>query len=113
MADTTKQKGFIGFFKRLFSRIGKTFLDIRSELKKVIWPDWQKLRSSTLTIILICLVFGAVIWAVDFTLGTILTSIGFFDSTTPVSTVTPTAAPTSSVTVTPGATPTVTIASGS
>lgn len=109
MADSTQKKGILGFFQRIAAKIGKTFLDTRSELKKVVWPDWQKLRSSTLTVVLICLVFGAVIWVVDFTLGAVLKSVGFFDSNRPVVTATPSPAPTSSVSVTPGATPTVTV----
>lgn len=109
MADSTQKKGVLGFFQRTAGKIGKTFLDIRSELKKVVWPDWTKLRSSTMTVVLICLVFGAVIWAVDLSLGAVLESIGFFKSNGNTVTVTPTGAPTSAVTVTPGATPTVTI----
>ncbi len=109
MADSTQKKGILGFFQRIGAKIGKTFLDIRSELKKVVWPDWQKLRSSTMTVVLICLFFGVVIWVVDFVLGSVLESVGFFSSNGTVVTATPSPAPTSAVSVSPGATPTVTV----
>lgn len=51
------RKNFIRFFK-----------DIRTELKKVIWPTRQQLTNNTVTVLLTCLVVGAVIWVADFVL---------------------------------------------
>ncbi len=107
MADNTQQKGFIGAVKKLGLKIGKTFLDIRSELKKVIWPDRRKLVSSTMTVVAICLVFGIVIWVVDGILSLVLESVGFFKSNT--ATATPTTAPAVTSTLTPTAAPSVTV----
>ena len=107
MADKTQQKGFIGALKKIGLKIGKTFVDIRMELKKVIWPDRRKLVSSTLTVVAICVVFGAVIWIVDAVLSLFLQSVGFFDANTSYVTPTPTPAVTS--TVSPSAAPSVTV----
>jgi preprotein translocase subunit SecE len=107
MADNTQQKGFIGAVKKFGLKIGKTFLDIRSELKKVIWPDRRKLLSSTMTVVGICLVFGVVIWVVDGILSFVLESVGFFNSNTTYISPTPTVAVTS--TVSPSAAPSVTV----
>jgi preprotein translocase subunit SecE len=109
MADNTQKKGIVAFVKRIGLKIGKTFLDIRSELKKVIWPDRRKLISSTMTVVGICIVFGAAIWAVDGLLSFVLKTIGFFDAKTSYATPTPTVAVTSTVTPTSSATPAVTV----
>lgn len=41
------------------------FKDIRTELKKVIWPTRQQLLNNTVTVLLTCLVVGAIIWIAD------------------------------------------------
>lgn len=43
----------------------KFFREIRSELKKVIWPSKQQLINNTVTVILACLVVGVIIWVID------------------------------------------------
>ena len=105
MADSTHKKGFIGLVQRIGTKIARTFLDIRSELKKVIWPDRRKLIQSTSTVIAIVLVFGIVIWVVDSVLAVFLESIGFFQSKTPVATIAPTSAITGIVTPSVTSTP--------
>lgn len=51
------RKNFVRFFK-----------DIRTELKKVIWPTRQQLVNNTITVLLTCFVVGMVIWVADFAL---------------------------------------------
>lgn len=41
------------------------FKDIRAELKKVIWPTRQQLVNNTITVLLVCLIIGAIIWIAD------------------------------------------------
>lgn len=43
----------------------KFFRDIRSELKKVIWPTRKQLINNTVTVLLACLVVGVIIWVAD------------------------------------------------
>ncbi len=58
MADS---KNKVKFLKR-----GATFFkEIRSELKKVIWPSKSQLINNTLTVIAFCIVVGAIIWIAD------------------------------------------------
>jgi preprotein translocase subunit SecE len=108
MADKVQQKGFLGFVKRAGLKVWKTLLDIRSELKKVIWPDRRKLIQSTATVIAIVIVFGAVIWIVDLALGSFLEVVGFFKSTTTYATPTPVPSVTSTVSPTASASPAAT-----
>ncbi len=51
---TAARKNFVRFVK-----------DVRVELKKVIWPTRQQLVNNTITVMLYCLVIGAIIWIAD------------------------------------------------
>ena len=55
--DNTKP----GFFKR----VGKWFREMRSELKKVVWPDGKTTAKNTGTVLLCSLIVGAAIWIFD------------------------------------------------
>ena len=50
-----------GFFKR----IGKWFREMRSELKKVIWPSRKQLTNNTLVSVVVMVVSAIGIWAFD------------------------------------------------
>ncbi|MBP3493881.1 MAG: preprotein translocase subunit SecE [Oscillospiraceae bacterium] len=43
----------------------KWFREMRSELKKVVWPSGKTTMKNTLTVLLCSLCVGAVIWAFD------------------------------------------------
>jgi len=44
---------------------GRWFREMRSELKKVVWPTPQKVAKNTGTVLLCSLVIGACIWVFD------------------------------------------------
>ena len=44
---------------------GRWFREMRSELKKVVWPAPKKVAKNTGTVILYSVVFGACIWVFD------------------------------------------------
>ena len=44
---------------------GQWFREMRSELKKVVWPTPQKVAKNTGTVLLCSLVIGACIWVFD------------------------------------------------
>ena len=44
---------------------GKWFREMRSELKKVVWPDGKTTMKNTGTVILCSLLVGACIWIFD------------------------------------------------
>ena len=50
-----------GFFGRLRSYLG----DVRSEMRRVVWPSRGELKSYSVAIIAMLIVFGIVIWLVD------------------------------------------------
>ena len=44
---------------------GQWFREMRSELKKVVWPTPQKVAKNTGTVVLYTLLIGACIWVFD------------------------------------------------
>jgi len=64
MADIAKASKFGNAGKNLL----RFFRDVRNELKKVIWPNWEQLVNNTSTVLLACLVIGIIIWLFDFAL---------------------------------------------
>jgi len=53
-------------FSNVQKNLGKFFKDVRSELKKVIWPNKAQLINNTATVIAACVIIGAIIWVADF-----------------------------------------------
>ncbi len=53
-------------------RIIRFFRDYKSEVKKIVWPGWKDVAKNTIIVLVICLIIGAFIWAVDFGLGQLL-----------------------------------------
>ena len=64
MADAKKQENE-GFFKRTGTRISKWFREMRSELKKVVWPSRKQVIQNALVVLLCVLVVGVFIWIFD------------------------------------------------
>lgn len=62
MAEVKKQN----WFKRTGSRIAKYFRELRSELKKVVWPTFQQVVKNTLIVLACVLILGVFIWLFDF-----------------------------------------------
>lgn len=50
-----------GIFRRFLNYLG----DVRSEMRRVVWPSRDELKSYSVAIIAMLLVFGVVIWLVD------------------------------------------------
>ncbi len=51
--------------KNIFAKIANYFKEVKSELKKVVWPSFAKVRKNTFVVILYVLIVGLVIWAMD------------------------------------------------
>jgi preprotein translocase subunit SecE len=83
MADKTKKANRFGLIGK---KIAKFFIELKSELKKVVWPDRKKLTQSTITVVLICLFAAVLIFSVDKILSGTLNAIGFFPKAASVST---------------------------
>ena len=44
---------------------GRWFREMRSELKKVVWPDGKTVTKNTITVLLCSLLVGVCIWIFD------------------------------------------------
>ena len=49
----------------IFKKMVNYFKDVKSEMKKVVWPTFAKVRQNTLIVIVYVLIVGVVIWALD------------------------------------------------
>ena len=47
------------------NRVAKYFKEVKSEMKKVIWPTFAKVRQNTLIVMLYVVIVGIVIWGLD------------------------------------------------
>ncbi len=61
-ADKAKKENF---FKRAWKAICGFFKGIKNELKKVTWPTKKELFRSTLSVLIVCVVIGLIIFGVD------------------------------------------------
>ncbi len=61
MAETKKEN----WFKRTGHRIAKWFREMRSELKKVVWPTWPQVAKNTLVVVACAVIVGLFIWCFD------------------------------------------------
>ena len=62
MAEVKKEN----WFKRAIGAIGRYFRELRSELKKVVWPTPKQVVKNTLIVGACVLVVGVFIWLFDF-----------------------------------------------
>ena len=61
MAEAKKQN----WFARTWGRICKYFRELRSELKKVVWPTPKQVLKNALVVLVCVLVVGLFIWLFD------------------------------------------------
>ena len=62
MAEANKKENF---FVRTGKRIARWFREMRSELKKVVWPSKSQMINNTLIVIACVIVVGIFIWVFD------------------------------------------------
>ena len=62
MAETNKKPNF---FVRTGRALSKWFREMKSELKKVVWPSGKETMKNTGTVLLCSLIVGACIWIFD------------------------------------------------
>ena len=61
MAETKKEN----WFKRTWGKTCKYFRELKSELKKVVWPTPKQVAKNTLIVICCVLAVGVFIWLFD------------------------------------------------
>ena len=62
MAEVKKEN----WFKRAWGGICRYFRELRSELKKVVWPTPKQVLKNTLIVLACVLTVGVFIWVFDF-----------------------------------------------
>ena len=62
MAEAKKEN----WFKRTWGSIRRYFRELRSELKKVVWPTPQQVLKNALVVAACVIVVGVFIWLFDF-----------------------------------------------
>ncbi len=72
MADKKEKVGFFGSIKNFFGRIGKQFRDIKSEMKKIVWPTKSQIINNTIVVIAVSLIAAVFIFGVDTVFGLVL-----------------------------------------
>ncbi len=58
--------------KTICQRIGLFLRDNKSEVKKIVWPSFRDVVKNTVIVLIMCLIVGVLIWAVDFGLGQLI-----------------------------------------
>ncbi len=58
--------------KTICQRIGLFLRDNKSEVKKIVWPGIRDVVKNTIIVLIMCLIVGILIWAVDFGLGQLI-----------------------------------------
>ena len=71
MAEVKKQN----FLARGWGAICRYFRELRSELKKVVWPTPKQVLKNTLIVLACVLIVGAFIWVFDYVAGWGITSL--------------------------------------
>lgn len=46
-------------------RAKEWFIDMKAELKRVVWPSFAKVRQNTVIVLIFVLIVGAAIWILD------------------------------------------------
>ena len=77
MADKTEKKpGFVAkakaAVKGFCARVAKFFRDTKSELKKVVWPSKQDVKTNTITVIVVVAIAAVVLVLLDLAFGGII-----------------------------------------
>ena len=72
MAEANKKENF---FVRSGKRIARWFREMRSELKKVVWPTKSQIINNTLVVIACDVVVGVFIWVFDAVAGLVVNGI--------------------------------------
>ena len=74
MAETNNKQP--NFFARTGSKLGKWFREMKSELKKVVWPSRKQLINNTLIVLGAVLVVGIIVVFFDWIAGQAVSLLG-------------------------------------
>ncbi len=63
--QAVKKPGFFAGAKAFFKRIGKFFTDVKSELKKVVWPTRKQVVKNSAIVLSVVVIVGAFLFGID------------------------------------------------
>ena len=63
--ETKSGKNKPNWFKRAWAGLKRWFREMKSELKKVVWPTKKQVMKNTVVAVTVMVVSGIVIWAFD------------------------------------------------
>ena len=72
MSEASKKRNI---FFRAGSRIKRYFRELRSELKKVVWPSKRQMVNNTLIVLACVVLVGVFIWVFDAIAGLVVNGI--------------------------------------
>ena len=58
--------------KTILQKVVLFFRDNKSEVKKIVWPSFRDVMKNTITVLVMCLIIGLLIWGIDLGLGKLL-----------------------------------------
>lgn len=58
--------------KTILQRVVLFLRDNKSEVKKIVWPGFHDVVKNTVTVLVMCLIIGLLIWGIDLGLGKLL-----------------------------------------
>lgn len=64
-----KSGGFIAGIKGFFSRTAKYFRDVKSEMKKVVWPSKTQVINNSIVVLVVMLISSVVVLGLDTAFG--------------------------------------------
>ena len=76
--------------KNIFKRIAQTFKDVRSEVKKVVWPTKEKLKKTSAVVLLVIVFFAVYLTLIGNGGRWLLDKVGFYDTVETTATTTTT-----------------------
>ncbi len=53
----------------VFKKIAKWFRELRSEVKKIVWPTWHTVAKNTWIVLGFIVAFGILLWVFDYLAG--------------------------------------------
>ena len=71
MAEVKKEN----WSKRAWGAVARYFRELKSELKKVVWPTPQQVGKNTMIVGACCGIVGVCIWLFDFVAQTLITGL--------------------------------------
>ena len=71
MADVKKEN----WFTKTWGKVSRYFRELRSELKKVVWPTPKQVLKNALIVVACVLVVGVFIWLFDFVASVGITAL--------------------------------------